>query len=41
MKPDESIKCQVLPAIRESNGCISFESLMDANGLNIVELHPL
>lgn len=38
MKPDESIKEQVLSAIKESCGNISIESLMDASGLNIADV---
>lgn len=35
---NEVIKCQVMSAIRESNGCISFESLIAASGLDVVGL---
>lgn len=38
MKPDESEKVQVMAAIKENNGNISFESLMDISGLTIMEL---
>lgn len=38
MQPDEFIKKQVISAIKESNGNISFERLMDISGLDIANL---
>ena len=41
MELDESVKGQVMATIKDNNGNISFESLMDICGLNMMELYSI